>query len=213
MKLILLGPPGSGKGTQSGMLRDKFNIPQISTGDLLRKAVSSKTALGIKAREYMDKGHLVPDELVLDMIRERLQQEDCKNGYVLDGFPRTVVQAEKLDEMLASVGEKLDEVIDLEVNPEEILVRLTGRRTCRSCNAMFHETLKPAKQPAVCDHCGGELYQRADDNEETVMNRLKEYENKTAPLKEFYRKQGNLKSAKGSGSMDDIFDRICSLVS
>lgn len=213
MKLILLGPPGSGKGTQSGMLRDKFNIPQISTGDLLRKAVSSKTALGVKAQEYMDKGHLVPDELVLDMIRERLQQEDCKNGYVLDGFPRTVVQAEKLDEMLASVGEKLDEVIDLEVNPEEILVRLTGRRTCRSCNAMFHETLKPPKQPGVCDHCGGELYQRADDNEETVMNRLKEYENKTAPLKEFYRKQGNLKSAKGSGSMDDIFDRICSLVS
>lgn len=213
MKLILLGPPGSGKGTQAGMLRDKFNIPQISTGDLLRLAVSAKTGLGIKAKEFMDKGHLVPDELVLDMVRERLHKEDCKNGYVLDGFPRTVLQAEKLEEILASVDEKLDKVIDLEVNRDEIVVRLTGRRTCRDCNAMFHETLKPAKQSGVCDHCGGELYQRADDNEETVISRLKEYENKTAPLKEFYRKQGNLKSAKGSGSMDDIFERICSLVS
>ncbi len=213
MKLILLGPPGSGKGTQAGMLRDKFKIPQISTGDLLRSAGSAKSELGIKAQEFMDKGHLVPDELVLGMIRERLQKEDCKDGYVLDGFPRTVLQAEKLEELLASVGEKLDKVVDLEVNREEIVVRLTGRRTCRGCNAMFHETLKPAKQPGVCDHCGGELYQRADDNEETVISRLKEYENKTAPLKEFYRKQGNLKSAKGSGSMDDIFERICSLVS
>lgn len=213
MRLILLGPPGSGKGTQAGLLRDKFNIPQISTGDLLRSAVSARTGLGIKAREFMDKGHLVPDELVLDMIKERLQDEDCKNGYVLDGFPRNVLQAEKLDEMLDSVGEKLDEVVDLEVNPEEILVRLTGRRTCRDCNAMFHETLNPSKQPGVCDHCGGELYQRADDNEETVMNRLKVYETQTAPLKDFYRKQGNLKTAKGSGSMNDIFNRICSLVS
>ncbi len=213
MRLILLGPPGSGKGTQSVLLRDKFNIPQISTGDLLRSAVSAQTALGAKVGEYMDKGHLVPDELVIDMIKERLQDEDCNNGYVLDGFPRTVLQAEKLDEMLASVGEKVDEVVDLEVNPEEILIRLTGRRTCRDCNAMFHLTLKPPKQSGICDPCGGELYQRADDNEQTVMSRLEEYENKTAPLKEFYRKQGKLKSAKGSGSMDDIFDRICSLVS
>lgn len=213
MRLILLGPPGSGKGTQAGLLRDKFSIPQISTGDLLRSAVSEKTALGMKAKEFMDQGHLVPDALVVDMIRERLQGEDCKEGYVLDGFPRTLIQAEKLDEMLASMGEKIDEVVELEVDQDDILVRLTGRRTCRSCNAMFHVTLKPPKVEGVCDCCGGELYQRDDDNEKTVLNRLVEYEKKTAPVKDYYRGQGSLKTAGGSGSMDEIFERICTLVS
>ncbi len=213
MRLILLGPPGSGKGTQAGRLRDKYSIPQISTGDLLRSAVSDKTALGKKAKEYMDQGRLVPDELVVDMIRERLQEDDCKQGYVLDGFHRTLIQAEKLDEMLASMGEKIDEVVELEVRQEDILIRLTGRRTCRDCNAMFHQTLNPPKVAGVCDYCGGALYQRDDDNEKTVINRLVEYEKKTAPLKEYYGRQGNLKTAGGSGSMDEIFERICSLVS
>lgn len=213
MRVILLGPPGSGKGTQAGMLRDKFSIPQISTGDLLRSAVADKTPLGLKAREFMDQGHLVPDALVVDMIRERLQDDDCKEGYVLDGFPRTLLQAEKLDEMLATMGEKIDEVVELEVDQDDILVRLTGRRTCRGCNAMFHVTLKPPQAEGICDNCGGELYQRDDDNEKTVLNRLVEYEKKTAPVKDYYRRQGSLKTAGGSGSMDEIFERICSLVS
>jgi adenylate kinase len=213
MRLILLGPPGSGKGTQANRLRDKFNVPKISTGDILRSSVQENSELGREAKRFMDNGELVPDEVVVDLIKERIQQPDCTSGYVLDGFPRTLVQAEKLDEMLSAVGEKLDVVVDLEVDHEEILVRLTGRSTCRDCGAMFHDTCNPPEQEGICDQCGGLLYQRQDDNRETILKRLEIYERETAPLKEYYRERNLLKTAQGTGSMEDIFNRVCAMVS
>ncbi len=212
MKLILLGPPGSGKGTQAKLLEGKFGIPKISTGDILRQAIKENSQLGEKAQTYIEAGDLVPDEVVIELIKERIKEKDCEKGYILDGFPRTIVQAEKLAETLKEMDQKIDIVIDLEVDEEELLVRLAGRDTCKNCGAMFHEKTRAPKNRGVCDNCGGELYQRPDDNEETILKRLEVYHRETAPLKEFYKMQGNLQTAKGFGSVDDIFSRVCSLV-
>ena len=212
MRLILLGPPGSGKGTQANLLQDKFNIPKISTGDILRAAVKDNTDLGKQAKRFMDKGELVPDEIVIGLIKERIVEPDCEAGYILDGFPRTILQAEKLEETLAAMDQEIDSVVDLEVDPEELLVRLIGRSTCKNCGAMFHQTSHPPKAAGVCDECGGKLYQRNDDNKETIVKRLEVYNKETAPLKDFYREQGKLKSIQGRGGMEDIFSKLCDLV-
>ena len=212
MRLILLGPPGSGKGTQANMLQDKFNIPKISTGDILRAAVKDDTELGKQAKSYMDKGELVPDDIVIGLIKERIVEPDCEAGYILDGFPRTIVQAEKLGETLAAMGQDIDSVVDLEVEWEELLVRLVGRSTCKNCGAMFHQTSHPPRVEGICDDCGGELYQRHDDNEETIVKRQEVYNKETAPLKEFYRKQGKLKTIQGCGGMEEIFTKLCKMV-
>ena len=213
MRLILLGPPGSGKGTQANLLQEKFNIPKISTGDILRAAVKDGTDLGQRAKRFMDKGELVPDEVVIGLIKERIAEPDCQGGYILDGFPRTIVQAEKLGETLTALDQDIDSVVDLEVDTEELLIRLTGRRTCKNCGTMFHLTSHPPKAEGICDECGGELYQRPDDNKETIVKRLEVYENETAPLKEFYRKQGKLKTIQGCGGMEKIFSELCKMVS
>lgn len=213
MRLILLGPPGSGKGTQSNLLQDKFGIPKISTGDILRASVKDDTELGKKAKRFMDKGELVPDEVVICLIKERIVEPDCEAGYILDGFPRTIVQAEKLEETLAEMGQDIDSVVDLVVDRKELLIRLSGRRTCKNCGAMFHQTSHLPKVAGVCDACGGPLYQRPDDNEETIVKRLEVYSKETAPLREFYRKRGKLKTIQGRGGMDVIFAQLCKMVS
>lgn len=213
MRLILLGPPGAGKGTQGRKLQEKYDIPKISTGDILRQAVKNHTSLGKEAKTYMEAGQLVPDEIVIGLIKERIKQKDCAKGYILDGFPRTIVQAEKLSETLKIMNQKIDSVIDITVDPEELVARLTGRATCRGCGAMYHQTSHPPKKSGICDECGDELYQRPDDKEETIRKRLEVYEKETLPLKGFYKEQGNLKTAAGHGSVEDIFCRVCALVS
>lgn len=208
-RLIMLGPPGAGKGTQALRLSTRLGIPQISTGDMLRAAKAAGTPLGLEAAEYMSKGRLVPDEVVVGIVRERLQEADCSKGFILDGFPRTLPQASSLDQG----GVELDMAIDVVV-PEELLVeRITGRISCRSCNTMFHVKYNPPAQEGVCNNCGSnELYVRADDNEEVVVGRLSAYHEKTAPLAEFYESRGILKKVDGVGSLDEIQDRILSLL-
>jgi adenylate kinase len=212
MRLILLGPPGAGKGTQAKMLKEKFLIPQISTGDILRQAVKDNNELGIKASLFMDSGQLVPDDVVIGLIKERIKQVDCKTGFILDGFPRTIIQAEKLSETMTEMGLIIDRVVDLEVNAEEVISRLSGRSTCPDCGNMFHEESCPPKIPKICDGCGGVLAQRQDDNVETIMKRLKVYQDSTAPLKQFYEKQGNLKAVAARGSVEEIFSRVLEMV-
>jgi adenylate kinase len=194
------------------LLQEKFNIPKISTGDILRAAVEDDTDLGKKAKSFMDKGELVPDEVVIGLIKKRIVEPDCEAGFILDGFPRTIVQAEKLGETLTAMDQDINSVLDLEVDQKELLVRLTGRRTCRNCGVMFHETSHPSKVEGICDECGGELYQRPDDNEETIVKRQEIYNKETAPLKDFYRKQGKLKTIQGLGGMDEIFSKLCKMV-
>lgn len=212
MNIILLGPPGAGKGTQAKRLIDKYSIPQISTGDMLRAALKEGTALGLEAKKYMDKGELVPDSVVIGLVKERIQQKDCAKGYMLDGFPRNVSQAEALDKMLAELKQKIDDVICIEVPNEELLGRLTGRRTCRSCGAGFHVMFDPPKKEGVCDKCNGELYQRDDDNESTVKSRLDVYAKQTEPLIGYYKNQGKLRSINGVGDMEEIFSRITAVL-
>jgi adenylate kinase len=212
MRLILLGPPGAGKGTQAKMLKEKFKIPQISTGDILRQAVKENSELGTRAKIVMDAGQLVPDDVVIDLIKERIRQADCKAGFILDGFPRNISQAEKLTETLVEMNLKIDKVIDLEVNSEEVVNRLTGRNTCPECGAMFHDLSRPPKISGVCDSCKGMLEQRPDDNRETIRERLKVYMESTAPLKEFYQKQGNLKMVEAKGSVEEIFSNVCEMI-
>lgn len=212
MNIILLGPPGAGKGTQAKRMVERYGIPQISTGDMLRAAVAAGTQLGLEAKKYMDAGQLVPDEVVVGLVRERIQQEDCKKGFMLDGFPRNVSQAETLDKMLSELGQKIDHVVCIEVPDEELVKRLTGRRTCRQCGAGFHVIFDPPKKEGVCDKCGGELYQRDDDNVETVTSRLKVYKNQTEPLISYYEKQGKLRRINGLGAIDEIFQRIVSVL-
>ncbi len=208
MRLILLGPPGAGKGTQAKRLIERYGIPQISTGDILRAAVRDGTDLGKKAKQYMDAGKLVPDEVVIGIIEERLQEADCAKGFILDGFPRTVAQADALNRVLANLGQAIDHVVSIEVPDEELVERLTGRRTCRGCGAMYHVKFSPPKAQGVCDKCGGELYQRDDDREETIRARLKVYHEQTAPLVEYYEKAGLLRRIPGQGSVDEIYARI-----
>ena len=211
MNIILLGPPGCGKGTQAKILIDTYHIPQISTGDILREAIKKGSPLGIEAKTYMDQGSLVPDQLVIGIIEERLQQADCARGFILDGFPRTVAQAEALDSTLSKVGLKLKYVFNIEVVNEELIKRLTGRRVCRKCGESFHITFNPPEKEGLCDSCGGELYQRDDDREETIRNRLKVYQAQTAPLITFYEEKDILHSVDGVGSIEEIKERLLNI--
>ena len=213
MNIILLGPPGAGKGTQAKMLVEKYHIPQISTGDILRAAVKEGTQLGKEAKSYMDKGELVPDSVVIGIVEERIQEPDCKDGYMLDGFPRTVPQSKALDEMLQKLASQIDHVASIEVAQEELIKRLTGRRTCRECGAGYHVMFDPPKKEGVCDKCGGELYQRDDDNEQTVRSRLQVYDSQTKPLIEYYQAQGKLRPIDGVGDIKEIFERVTKVLS
>jgi len=210
MKLILLGPPGAGKGTQAKMLTDRFGIPQISTGDILRAAVKDGTPMGVKAKSFMDAGGLVPDEVVVGIVRERLQKSDCAAGFILDGFPRTVAQADALQETLRELGKELDAVISLEVDVEALVERLTGRRTCKTCGRGYHVNFDPPKAAAICDACGGELFQRDDDREETIRKRLQVYHEQTAPLAAYYRSGDLLTSVDGMLGIDSVQQQILS---
>lgn len=208
MKIILMGPPGAGKGTQAEKLVKLYQIPHISTGDMFRKAQKDGTELGLKAKEYMEQGQLVPDEVTVGIVRERLAEADCKDGFLLDGFPRTVQQADALDGILKYLGMVLDRVINIEVDKAFLVDRLTGRRVCRTCGATFHVVNKAPKVEGVCDKCGGELYQRNDDKIETVSNRLDVYAAQTAPLIEYYQSKGIMSSIDGSKSMEDVLADI-----
>lgn len=208
MNLILLGPPGAGKGTQAKMMIERYGIPQISTGDMLRAALKAGTPLGLEAKKFMEKGELVPDEVVIGLVKERLQEGDCAKGFMLDGFPRTVAQAAALDKELGSMAKSIDAVICIDVPNDELMARLTGRRTCKECGAGFHLKFDPPKVDNVCDKCGGELYQRDDDNETTVSARLNVYQTQTFPLIDYYQEQGKLRKIDGVGEIKTIFERI-----
>ena len=208
MNLILLGPPGAGKGTQAAKIIEKYNIPHISTGDIFRENIKNGTELGKKAQEYMNAGQLVPDELVVEIATDRLTKDDCKDGFLLDGFPRTVFQAEKLDEFLASKGRKIEHVLNIEVGRDDLMARLTGRRVCKSCGASFHVVNIPPKQEGICDNCGSELVQRADDNEETASNRIEVYNRETKPLIDYYEKAGNIVNIDGGKAAEEVFAAI-----
>lgn len=210
MKLILLGPPGAGKGTQAKMLTDRFSIPQISTGDILRAAVKEGTPMGGKAKSFMDAGGLVPDEVVVGIVRERLQKPDCADGFILDGFPRTVAQADALKETLRQLGKDLDAVISLDVDVEALVERLTGRRTCKDCGRGYHVKFDPPKVAGKCDACGGELFQRDDDREETIRKRLIVYHQQTAPLVAYYLADCLLTSVDGMREIDTVQQQILS---
>ena len=212
MKIIMLGAPGAGKGTQAKMIAEKYSIPHISTGDIFRANIKNGTELGKKAKSYMDKGQLVPDELTLDLIMDRFKQDDCKNGYVLDGFPRTIPQAEALDTALKAKGEKVDFAIDVDVPDENIVKRMGGRRACVGCGATYHVVYSPTKVEGVCDKCGEELIVRDDDKPETVLNRLEVYHNQTQPLIDYYNEQGILKSVDGTVDMKDVFKTIVEIL-
>lgn len=212
VNLILFGPPGAGKGTQAQFIVEHFGIPQISTGDILRSAVKAQTPLGIKAKSIMDAGGLVSDDVVLGIVKERLAQNDCEKGFILDGFPRTLPQADALNSILASLHKKIDCVISLEVEQSELLLRLSGRRTCSACGKGFHLVTAPPRIDGFCDVCGGTLLQRDDDREETVKNRIMIYEQQTAPVKEYYLGLGMLSSVPASGSVKEITDKIFSVI-
>jgi adenylate kinase len=212
MRIVLLGAPGAGKGTQAKKLIEKYNIPQISTGDILRKAVADGTPLGKEAKSYMDKGELVPDKVVIGLIEERLGQNDTKKGYILDGFPRNTAQAETLDKMLKDLVMPLDSALSIDVPKDDLMKRLTGRRTCKKCQQMYNVYFSAPKKDGVCDKCGGELFQRDDDKEETIKKRLDVYEAQTAPLIDYYKKKGMLKSISGTGSIEDIFSKVCAAI-
>ncbi len=208
LRTILLGPPGAGKGTQAVNIVDKYGVPHISTGDIFRANIKNGTELGKRAQEYMNRGELVPDDLVIEIATTRLLEDDCKNGFLLDGFPRTVYQAEKLDEFLAAHGSKIDKVLDIAVEKEELITRLTGRRVCKACGASFHVVNIPPKTEGICDRCGGELIQRADDTIETVANRIDVYEKQTMPLVNYYENAGNIAHIDGATGLDNVFADI-----
>lgn len=212
MKLILLGPPGAGKGTQAKMLTERFSIPQISTGDILRAAVKEGTPMGRKAKEYMDAGGLVPDEVVVGIVRDRLLAADCDNGFILDGFPRTVAQADALQDNLEEMDKALDRVISLEVDAEALVERLTGRRTCKECGRGYHVKFDPPRKDAICDACGGSLFQRGDDQEETIRKRLQVYAEQTSPLISYYRDADVLMELDGMQPIPQVQEKMLSLL-
>ena len=201
MKIVLLGPPGAGKGTQSALLVEKYSIPQISTGDMLRAAVQAQSPMGVEAKKHMDAGELVPDSVVVGIVRERLQKDDCQKGFILDGFPRTQPQADSLKQVLKDLGQELNSVISLQVDTDALVERLTGRRTCTACGKGFHLRFDPPAQDGTCRFCGGELSQREDDHEETIRNRMKVYQQQTAPLEDYYREDGLLVTVDGMGEI------------
>lgn len=212
MNILIMGPPGAGKGTQADVIVKEFGIPHISTGDAFRLAMKQGTPIGIKAKEYIDKGELVPDDVTIGIVEERLQQPDCKKGFLLDGFPRTLAQAEALDQILGRLNKKLDDVINLKVDSDNLLARITGRRVCKSCGTSYHIVFNPPKVEGICDKDGGELYQRPDDNEDSVRTRLEEYSNKTAPLLTFYENQNLLRHIDGEQDIDVVSQNIVSLL-
>ena len=208
MRIILLGPPGAGKGTQAAGIVEKYNIPHISTGDIFRKYIKEGTELGKKAKGFIDQGLLVPDELTVGLVTDRISQPDCKNGFMLDGFPRNVAQAQHLDKYLKEVGISLDKVVNIEVDKDILVGRAVGRRICKSCGATYHVEFNPPKVDGVCDVCGGELYQRADDNEETVSKRIQVYLDETKPLVNYYSQEGIIANINGQQSIDKVFADI-----
>lgn len=212
MKIVLLGPPGAGKGTQAKSISNRYSIPHISTGDIFRKNISENTPLGIEAKSYMDNGQLVPDEVTINMVKGRLQQDDCKNGYLLDGFPRTVHQAEALDNFLTEREESIDTALLIEVPKEFILERMTGRRVCPSCGASYHIKFNPPANDGKCDLCGSDVIQRKDDTEETVKERLDVYENQTQPLIDFYKNKKQLSVVDGTQAINEVFESICKIL-
>ena len=213
MKIIMLGAPGAGKGTQAKMIADKYGIPHISTGDIFRANIKNGTQLGMEAKQYMDQGLLVPDELTVRILLDRVAQDDCGNGYVLDGFPRTIPQAEVLDKELNKLGDRIDYAIDVDVPDENIVRRMGGRRACLSCGATYHIEHVPPKKEGVCDTCGQELVLRDDDKPETVQNRLNVYHEQTQPLIDFYKAKGVLKTVDGTMDMKDVFEAIVAILS
>ncbi|MBI2986914.1 MAG: adenylate kinase [Deltaproteobacteria bacterium] len=208
MRVVLLGPPGAGKGTQAKPLQEKYGICQVSTGDILRKAVREHAPLGKQAAEYLDRGELVPDDVMLKLVAERLQEKDCEKGFILDGFPRTVPQAEGLEQILRDLGSGLDFVLCIQLPQGVLIQRLSGRRTCKKCGGLYHILLNPPKREGLCDSCGGELYQRQDDREETIAARLRVFETQTAPLVDYYRMKGLLREINGVGSSEEIRSRV-----
>ena len=212
MKIIMLGAPGAGKGTQAKQIASKYSIPHISTGDIFRANIKNGTELGKKAKEYMDQGALVPDELTCDLVMDRIQEDDCKNGFVLDGFPRTIPQAEALTNALAKIGEKMEYAIDVDVPDENIVNRMGGRRACVNCGATYHIVSIPPKKEGVCDTCGSELILRDDDKPETVQKRLTVYHEQTDPLIEYYKEQGILKTVDGALGFEGCFKQICDIL-
>ena len=207
MRLVLVGPPGAGKGTQAQFIAAQFAIPKISTGDIFRANVSEGTELGVTARKYMDAGDLVPDEVTSAMVRERLKEDDAVDGFLLDGYPRTVPQAETLDDILGGMGPALDVVLELVVDDEEVIRRLSGRRTCRSCGHIWHVDFDPPTRDGICDHCGGQLFQRDDDKPDTVRHRLEVYADQTSPLVAFYADKGVLVGIDATGPVDNVTER------
>lgn len=212
MKIVMLGAPGAGKGTQAKMIAAKYQIPHISTGDIFRANIKNGTELGKKAKSYMDQGLLVPDELTVDLVIDRLAQDDCKNGYILDGFPRTIPQAEALDAALAKLGEKMDYAIDVDVPDENIVSRMSGRRACTGCGATYHIVYNPSKKGECCEVCGEKLILRDDDKPETVQKRLNVYHEQTQSLIDYYTKQGILKAVDGTQDMNDVFTAITNIL-
>lgn len=208
VRVVFIGPPGAGKGTQAKFLRESYGACQVSTGDILRKAVQEQTPVGKQAGQYLNKGELVPDDVMLNLVAERLRDEDCKKGFILDGFPRTVAQAEGLEGILENLGSKLDSVLSIRLSERVIIERLSGRRSCRKCGGLYHALLNPPRRDGFCDCCGGELYQRQDDREETIAARLRVFETQTAPLVDYYRSKGLLKEINGMGSVEEIRSRV-----
>lgn len=208
MKLLIMGRPGAGKGTQAANIKEYYNIPHISTGDMFRAAMKNGTKLGLLAKSYMEKGALVPDEVTIGIVEERLQEDDCKNGFLLDGFPRTIAQAEAFDKFLNSNNIKLDAALNVDVDASILIRRMVGRRVCKTCGATYHVEFNPSKKEGVCDNCGSPLIQRPDDTEETAVSRLETYDAQTAPLLDFYAKKNLLKTVNGDQPLDKVFDDI-----
>ncbi|MGH7770583.1 MAG: adenylate kinase [Candidatus Binatia bacterium] len=208
LRVVFFGPPGAGKGTQARLLEQKFGACQVSTGEILRKAAREQSELGKKAAGYVDRGDLVPDQVMVKLVAKRLQEPDCQGGFILDGFPRTIAQADQLEQMLKDSGFPLESALCIQASNDVLIKRLSGRRTCKKCGNLHHTIFDPPARPGLCNRCGGELYQREDDREEMIAGRLRVYENQTAPLKEYYRKRGLLKEIDGVGSVEEVGKRV-----